>query len=363
MKGRILHTIGQLTCGGSERQLCYLAIALQKRGWVQSVVSLSRGGIWKDYLLKNNIPVFEIDQHPIKPYRLWRLYEIVKKEKPQILLSWSLHAGVYANCLVGVGCPRRVLAVRGDLTVDSNTALPSKSLLWGHYAIKKADYIVSNSNWGLAAIQKLGLRVVRNIVIPNIVFAAGRANVSQKVDVPRIVAAGGLKRLKGYDDLLRALAALAAGGSRFEFLLAGDGPERENLAGLITELGLSDRIRLLGEVENVPALFAGAHLAVHPSKSEGLSNAILEAMAEGLPVVATSVGGTPEIIRNGQNGLLVAPGDPNSLASAIQRLIVDFELRNQLGMKALQWVRNYCTAERVAEEYEKVFCAVLGTAY
>jgi glycosyltransferase involved in cell wall biosynthesis len=359
VSGKILHIIGQLTCGGAQTQLSYLARALRERGWTQSVVSLSSGGVWKDYLSANNIPVFEIDRNPFKPYRLWRLDRIVRRERPQIVLAWSLYAGVYAHWLVGVGQPLEVLAVRGDLTVDSNTAQPSQDLLWGRRALEKADYIVSNSAWGLAVLRDKGLHLPHTSVISNIVFAAGRSNVSQSVSTPRIVAAGGLKRLKGHDVLLRALAIVAASRMKFELVLAGNGPEWTNLKRLAAELGLSEQVRFLGEVEDVSALLAGAQLAVHPARSEGLSNAILEAMAEGLPVIATAVGGTPEIIQDGQNGLLVPPDEPDCLADAILRLLRDGELRARLGQAALQWVRRSCAEDTIADEYEGVFCRLL----
>ncbi len=358
MKGNILHIIGQLTCGGAERQLSYLARALQKRGWTQSVVSLSCGGGWKDFLSANNIPVYEIARHPFKPYRLWLLYRLVKQVRPQIVMSWSIHAGIYAHWLVGVGSLLRICAVRGDLTRDSNTAHPSKDSSWGRRALEKADYVVSNSAWGLTVLEKAGLRMPHSSVIPNIVFAAGRAKVSLPVETPRIVAVGGLKPLKGHDVLLRALKILADGGSKFELQIAGNGPECANLDRMIEELGLADRVRLLGEVEDAPALLAEAHLSVHPSRSEGLSNAVLEAMAEGLPVIAAAVGGTPEIIQDGQNGLLVPPDQPNCLADAIQRLLQDCALRSRLGQAALQWVRRSCAEDRVADAYEKVFCKI-----
>jgi len=359
MKGHILHIIGQLTCGGAERQLSYLARALQTRGWTQSVVSLSEGGIWRDFLVTNNIPVFEIPRHPFKPYRLWQLYQFVRQQRPQIIMSWSLHAAVYAHWLSGVGHPRKMIGVRGDLTLDSNTAQASREFSWCRHAVEKADYIISNSTAGLDALRKHGIEITHTSVLPNIVFSAGRASVFQRVSTPCIVAVGRLKRLKGHDVLLRALAIVAANGGSFELVLAGNGPERAHLERLTSELSLTDRVTFLGEVADVSTLFASAHIAVHPSRSEGLSNALLEAMAEGLPVVATTVGGTPEIIQDGVNGLLVPPDEPRCLAEAITRLLNDCELRLRLGQAALHWVRSSCEENKIADEYDRLFCNLL----
>ena len=198
-------------------------------------------------------------------------------------------------------------------------------------------------------------------MIPNIVTARGRAEPANDAETPRIVAVGTLKRLKGFDVLLRALALLHSEGHRFELLVAGEGPERDNLQRLTSNLGLTDCVHLLGETSDVPALLARAHLAVHASRSEGLSNAILEAMAEGLPVVATAVGGTPEMIVNGVRGLLVPPDDPSALMSAVRNLLRYPQLRRHMGQEALTWVRRHCSETAVADAYATAFSrAIIG---
>src|SRR5262245_60609078 len=103
---KIVHLIGQLKQGGAERQLVYTARGLQQRGWPQAVVSFDQGGVWKNHLLDSNIPVLEVPRHPVRLWRLWQLYRLMRREKPQIAISWSPHVGVYARQLVGIGAPR-----------------------------------------------------------------------------------------------------------------------------------------------------------------------------------------------------------------------------------------------------------------
>ena len=150
---------------------------------------------------------------------------------------------------------------------------------------------------------------------------------------PRIVAAGALVPGKGYDILLEALGSLARSGAAFEVVLAGDGPERGGLVQLTDRLGLRDRVQFLGEVSDVPGLMAGGHVLAHPSLSEGLSNTLLEAMAEGLPVVTTSVGGNPEIIEDGRTGLIVPPRAVEAISLALGRLLADPSLRGADGRR------------------------------
>ena len=172
------------------------------------------------------------------------------------------------------------------------------------------------------------------------------------MEAPRIAAVGTLKPLKAFDTLLHALGLLAAKGKTFELVLAGDGPERANLEALARRLGLAGRVKFLGEINGAADLLATAHLLVHPSKSESMSNTIVEAMAKGLPVIASPVGGNPEIVEDGRSGLLVPPGRADLLADAVGRLLDDPALRRRLGEQGLRYVKDECSELRVADAYE-----------
>jgi glycosyltransferase involved in cell wall biosynthesis len=173
--------------------------------------------------------------------------------------------------------------------------------------------------------------------------------------VPRIVAIGSLFPLKSYDVLIEAMAILAANATGCELLLAGRGGEQPRLEALANQLGVAERVKFLGDVEDVPGLLGTADVFAHPAITEGLSNAILEALAEGLPVVACPVGGTPEIIEDGQNGLLVPVRQPQALAHAIGRLLNDACLRRRLGQAGAALVRDRFGESSIVDQYEKVF--------
>jgi glycosyltransferase involved in cell wall biosynthesis len=145
----------------------------------------------------------------------------------------------------------------------------------------------------------------------------------------RLVTVGRLQAPKDPLTLVRALAALAHGSH--ETVIVGDGPDRSAVEAEVRRLGLDSAVRLAGVRNDVAALLAAADLFVLSSRSEGLPLSILEAMAAGLPVVASSVGGVPELVLDGETGLLVPPGDSRSLAQAIERLLADPALRGRLG--------------------------------
>jgi glycosyltransferase involved in cell wall biosynthesis len=139
---------------------------------------------------------------------------------------------------------------------------------------------------------------------------------------------------KGQGHLLEAMAALRRRGLAFRLVLVGEGPLEGRLRRQAERLGLGDTVQFAGYRQDMPALLRAADVFVRPSLSEGMSLAVLEAMAAGLPVVATDVSGTRELLQNGAGGLIVPPGSPPALADALARLAADAGLRRRLGEAA-----------------------------
>jgi glycosyltransferase involved in cell wall biosynthesis len=145
---------------------------------------------------------------------------------------------------------------------------------------------------------------------------------------------GGIGRLdpvKGYDSLIQVVARLVAEFPNVILALAGSGPDRERLNRIARESGIESRVRFLGFHADVRPVYQAFDVFAMPSLSEALPYAVLEAMASGLPVVGTIVGGVPEIIVPGETGLLVPPRDPNALAESLRILLRDAGLRARMG--------------------------------
>jgi glycosyltransferase involved in cell wall biosynthesis len=170
---------------------------------------------------------------------------------------------------------------------------------------------------------------------------------------PRIVTVGRLKAPKDPLTLVRALASL--GAAPFEAVIVGDGPDRPSVEAELERLGLGPVARLVGERDDVLELLGGADIFVLSSRSEGLPLSILEAMSAGLPVVASRVGGVPELVLDGETGLLVPPGEPSSLAAAIERLLVDPALRNRLGAAGRARVEEYFDLDRCRSAHVELY--------
>ena len=169
-----------------------------------------------------------------------------------------------------------------------------------------------------------------------------------------ILSVGGLHKRKGHALLIRSLARLQS-DRRWTLVVAGRGPEREALDSLVSDLELNGRVHLVGQREDVADLQAAADIFVMPSLWEGLPLAVLEAMLAGTPVIASSASGIPEAIEHGVDGVLVPPGDTESLAKALQRLLRDASLRDQLGRGGLDRAMKDFTIQRMVDDYMKMY--------
>ena len=171
---------------------------------------------------------------------------------------------------------------------------------------------------------------------------------------------GRVDRRKGALDMLDAMARLQR---RPRLIVSGIGPDVAAVASRVEELGLSDGVEQTGYVayDDVPAVYKRADIFLSPTYAEGFSNTILEAMASGLPVVSCRAVGVVDCIRDGENGLLVAPGDVPALAGAIERMLSDDGLRMRLRSQALDDVRRLYSWSAVAKQIREVYQSLIGT--
>lgn len=188
------------------------------------------------------------------------------------------------------------------------------------------------------------------------------ARVQPKSDPPesaplRFLCVGRLAPVKGQHILVEAAHRLAATGRDFVITIAGGGPELKFLRNRVEQLGLSSRVLIPGFVsqEELDRLYAEADVFVLPSFAEGLPGVLMEAMSAGTPCVTTYVNGVPELVEDGRTGLLVTPADENGLAAAMERMIVDSDLRRELGENGRRQVREKFDLARNVEKLSGIF--------
>jgi glycosyltransferase involved in cell wall biosynthesis len=260
---------------------------------------------------------------------LIELARLCRRVRPDIVHANSSKAGVLGRLAAHLArVPVRVFTVHG-WAFKAHTGLAARLYLWAERLVRPLTtkvICVSTSE------QELGIEMGtcdagRSIVIPNAV-ALPEHRPGPVRAVPVIVSIGRMKPPKDFRTLVEALAGLE---HDFEARLVGDGPERDEVAQAIVERGLADRVELMGTREDVAEILAGADVFVLSSRSEGMPMSALEAMAAGLPVVASAVGGVPEVVVDGETGFLVTPEDAPALRAAIERLLADPSLRRRLG--------------------------------
>lgn len=180
-----------------------------------------------------------------------------------------------------------------------------------------------------------------------------------------IATVGNIRRVKGHDVLIRAAAIVAAAFPSVQFSIAGEVLEPEyfaELQGLLAELDLTGRLHFAGNIADLPTYLSTADIFVLPSRSEGFSNALIEAMAASLPVVATRVGGNPEAVQNDVSGLLVPPDDPQALADALIRLLSDTAGATEMGLQGRRIAESLFTTEAMMARITAAYRRLLSEA-
>lgn len=203
------------------------------------------------------------------------------------------------------------------------------------------------------------VRIPNGIELPGAAVAEG---VRGSGRAPRVIFVGRLHPQKGVDVLLRAVALLRERrpGMEVRYDLVGEGPQKDELVALAGELGVGSVVRFLGNRDDVEALLADADVFVLPSRAEGMSNALLEAMSRGLPVVAAAVPGNTDVLEHGTTGILVEPDDPERLAEALSEVLDDPDLRERLGRAARHAVEDRYTIGAVGERYLALYRELLA---
>ena len=261
-------------------------------------------------------------------------------------------AARFARVPVVIGSHRQL----GDLMTPAQFRAQAAAFRW-------CDAVVCNSQAAADRLIATGLAPDKIAVIGNALpaeaFTAAPAVLPKRPGVLRVGMVARMNhRYKNHSGFLRIAAQVHQRMPDAEFVLVGDGPLRQQLENEASSLGLGASAIFLGDRQDMPAVLASLDVAVLTSDSESLSNVILEAMAAGLPVVAFSVGGNSELV-NDQRGALVAAGNENDFANAIQSLLSDAHLREHQGSNARRFVEENFSLDRVRRRYEDLYLTLL----
>jgi glycosyltransferase involved in cell wall biosynthesis len=366
----VLHFLNRFWIGGAERQFVE-RLRAHPKGFAPVVACLERSG----ELLPQ---VRELGHEPIEfplagslarantAGQVARLAQLIRDRSVRIV-----HATDFNTNLLGLAAAR----LAGVKCVVSRVDLGHLREGFGawHRRIEKltsrgADLVCANAE----AVRALCIRdegcapeqvaVVRNGIDLKRFDALAKQPLQSALperDGPRIAVIGNLWPVKGHRVLLEAAALLIKRFPTARFLCAGEGPERAFLEQRLRELGLASNVLLLGHRLDVPALLAACDAACLCSSAEGLSNAIIEAMAARLPLVVTDVGGNSELVREADNGFLVAHGDARALADRLSILLESEERRRAMGARGRARVEAELAIEKMRDAYGALYRGLL----
>lgn len=228
--------------------------------------------------------------------------------------------------------------------------------------LRRFDRVAAVSERVEQSLRRAGIPAGKTCVIENGIDVSGFANSeSSRGRDPehsfrmRVGVVGRLASEKGIGILLRAAREILKSCPETEFVLVGDGPERENLESLARELGIDKEVVFAGFRSDMPGVYASLHVFVLASLNEGMPMALLEAMAAGKPIVATRVGAIPRLVIPEQTGLLVEPGDVTALQGAILRLLRDPDFRWKLGCAGRRFITEHFSADAMAHRYLSLY--------
>ena len=304
------------------------------------------------------------------PQTLWRLRALMRKEGIDIVHA---HVGkdyqMYLRVLRWIGGPPYLITLhRGDVVEYPNLGKISQRML--HFALMGAGRVNAVSRWLARDAERLFperapvAHIHNGVELPDPGIYSKPISVPLPVSVPEryMIMVGSFDFYKGHDIAFQAWAELSRVGEGVQLLVVGDGDGRDGYEAEIRRLGCGDSVHLIGQVprDDVLRLMRGALAMVFPSRSEGFAYALLEAGAVGIPVLCTNIPAFAEIIEHDLNGLLVAPEDPQALATEARRLSGDPELRGRLARRLNQDVKDRFTAETMTRGYERLYAEVTG---
>ena len=366
MSLRVLHPITRLTLGGSSENTIASCVALDRAGYgcilatsfresdASSLADARRRGcrvVDIAALGREVAPLADLTA-------LAELVRLIRREQPAIVHTHTSKAGF-------IGRLAAVIA-RAPAVIHQ----PHGHIFYGYYSPRRTavftalerqaarwtDRIITLTDRGAQEHLARGIgRAEQYVAVPSGVPTAelraaapprgeARARLGLDPEAFIVVGLGRLVPIKGFDLLARALPALIAQIPSARVLLVGDGAERAHLGAIAASMGVAERLRMTGETTDVASYLAAADVVAVPSRNEGMGRVIVEAMALGLPVVATAVGGIPDVVTDGECGRLVEPEDVDALAAALIELGRDPALRRKLGEAAVRRAEAFSTA-------------------
>ncbi|HEY0838689.1 MAG TPA: glycosyltransferase [Vulgatibacter sp.] len=367
---KILHLVNILGVGGAEGQFVERVRTTDRRRFQPLVGALETSGRHLEALRAEGIEPVEFPlgpsfAHPATARTMARLAAWMRAREVKLV-----HAQDFYTNLLAVPAARiagaKVIVSRLDLAHWHGTARRVALAA----ATRAADRVQVNAaaiSRQLQEEERLDPRkvaLVHNGIDLSRFDARADRPLDEALPLPpgacAITTVANLHPIKGQEDTVEALARLVGSYPSLHLLLVGAGERREAIAATAERLGVAERVHFLGHRADVPAILARTRILVSSSRAEGLSNSVIEGMAARLPIVATAVGGTPELIDGRTRGLLVPPSSPARMAEALAALLCDPERGRRLGHEARAFAERNLGIDVMSRSFDQLYDDVLG---
>ena len=353
---KVLLIAGQLGGGGAERQLALFLEHAEGR-FEPSCFLLNEGGTWQEPV-RDLCARFQVARWKAPPGRALEFARLVKNWRPDLIHCWHEYPFVYP--LVSRALHRRpiVVNVRGNLTVSNESGRAGFPLQYR--MLRSVDYVIANSRYSLAALERRGVVLPASRVIRNGIEPSGTRPHRPHGDVTQVIGVGSLRPLKNWSQLIRVCGQLIRSGQSLNLTIYGDGTQREQLECLCSRFGLDPRSTLPGYVPDLRRRMAEGDILVHCSRSEGLPNVILEALAEGLAVVASDLEICRELQRESGCLELFPVDDDEALQRKLEQLLANPDLWQERSEPGRAFVRRNFDCDEMARRYLEVYATLSG---
>jgi glycosyltransferase involved in cell wall biosynthesis len=371
----ILFLGSQIATGGSQNNLLRQATWFSEHGYGVTVAFLyDKEKLLPSWNSKYKFPIIDLGFSPPTSNAfiqavflvrgLTRLFRMVRMKRYTAIETFTHHANLIGLPIAWVaGIPTRIGSHRGKIegfpaVLERLHAMMINSPITTRLVVVAQR--VSEDALGEGVHPQRIIEIANGVSLPKVEPAAiVRVRNELKVSERDIflLSVGRLRYQKAHNILLRAMPKVLEKFPNAVLLIAGEGILRQELEDEALQLGISERVKLLGVRSDTPVLMSSSDIFLFPSRFEGMPNALLEAMGYGLPVIATGVQGVDEIIRDGENGILIPLDNPKAVADAILRLLNNPEERRRIGKAALETIEKEYTLDKMCAQYESLLTA------